>query len=383
MNDYRLINRKNRKIQVIFRILPGKCISTGADNERDAIIFAERYLLNYDGVRIEKVPTFKEFANGFYANDKYEYIKRIGKKKRYIKDVNWINHEARIQNYWIPQFGRFLLSAVSSVAIDSWFMNLKHYKKLTPLADSTKNKILNAGRAIFKEAVWRKIIKENPINGIEKIIEENKHREPLTDFELAKLFPKSEKELLKIWLDRKWLCYFLIMRDTGWRPGEVAGLARKNYYTNFGGVYTEQSIDRRTGEVQNRIKTTKKGIQYKIGYFSDVTISQLNKYLKEENLILNDLIFKTKKGKGIKPDASNNHFKASCERAGIEIGNRTQYSFRHTFDTKMLQHLSLDEVNLLMGHIGYRGEYDHRTPTDILGQYATLKSTVQKNYKIG
>lgn len=57
------------------------------------------------------------------------------------------------------------------------------------------------------------------------------------------------------------------------------------------GVYTEKSIEYIDGSVQNRIKTNKIGRNYKIRYLSDFTISLLQKYIADNNIPVNSLLF--------------------------------------------------------------------------------------------
>ena len=373
-NEYRFKKRKGRKIQVIFRILPGQEINTGTNDEVEAVQFAERYLQDFDKNRnITNLPTFKEYASGFYSEDKHGFRKQMEKKKKYFKEEYWSVQESRLQNYWIKKFGNLLITAITSDMIDAWYMDLKSKKSKMDLADNSKNKILACGDNVFRKALRDKIISENPISNVEKITEENESREDFNDIEISKLFPTDEKELLRIWLTDKWVLYFLIMRDTGWRPGEVAGLKRNNYHAEAGGLYTETSINYFDGTVQDRIKTSGKGKNFKIGYLSNYTIELLDKYLKNKEIPVNSLIFKSSKGSGLKPEVSNKHFKASCDRAGIKRGNRTQYSLRHTFDTKMLELLDKETVNALMGHTSYRKEYDHRSPETLLKQYKDVR----------
>ncbi|MCL2481280.1 MAG: tyrosine-type recombinase/integrase [Spirochaetaceae bacterium] len=373
---YRFKKRKGRKISVIFNILPGVEISTGTEYEQDAIIFAERYLQNFDNTYRGKMPLFKDFASGFFEKDTYDYRKQLEKKKKKYKNSYWLQQEARINNYWIPAFGNLLISAITSFIVDKWYMDLKNHKTKEPLADNTKNKILSCGNIVFEIALQKKIIKTNPIKSIIKITEENAKRGFFNDIEIAKLFPKDETELIKIWLTRKWITYFMIMRDTGWRPGEIAGLQRKNYYPDIGGIYTEHSIDYETGEMQESIKTTKKGKPFKIGYLKNDTIIHLDKYLEEQQIGINDLIFTSTKKTGMKADVSNKHFKASCERAGVDRGDRPQYCMRHTFSTKAHRSVERDVANALMGHTSYRPEYDHRDPETLLKQYKDVRNKI-------
>ena len=377
-NDYNLIQRKGRSIQVMFKILPGKEISTETTNRDEAIKFAERYLQDFDKNRnITSIPTFKDYADGFYSEDKQGFRKQLEKKKKSFKEEYWAVQESRLQNYWIIKFGNLLISAITTDMIDDWYMELKSKKTNKELSDNSKNKILACGNTVFKQALKDRLIEKNPISNIEKINEEHETRENFNDFEIAKLFPPEINDLLKIWLTKRWALYFLIMRDTGWRPGEVAGLKRKSYYTPMGGLYTDASINYFDGSVQERIKTSGKGKNYKIGYLSNFTVKLLDQYLKDKNIPVNSLIFTSTKGSGLKPEVSNKHFKASCKRAGIDRGSRTQYSLRHTFDTKMLELLDKETVNALMGHTSYRKEYDHRSPETLLRQYKDVR------YKLG
>ena len=77
---------------------------------------------------------------------------------------------------------------------------------------------------------------------------------------------------------------------------------------------------------------------------------------------------------------SNKHFKASCDRAGLERNDRTQYCLRHTFDTELLKKLNRETVQDLMGHTSYRKEYDHRTGEDLLLQLQDIVPVVESRF---
>ena len=81
----------------------------------------------------------------------------------------------------------------------------------------------------------------------------------------------------------------------------------------------------------------------------------------------------------IKLATSNKHFKASCERAGIIRGDRTQYSLRHTFNTLALTKLPVGQVQKLMGHQteAMTAHYNHPTEADILGQVQNAREILK------
>ena len=92
------------------------------------------------------------------------------------------------------------------------------------------------------------------------------------------------------------------------------------------------------------------------------------------------MIFPSINGNTLKAEVSNKHFKASCDRAGIDRGGRTQYSLRHTFDTELLKVLDRGTVQNLMGHTSYRKEYDHRTGEDLLLQLQDVVAVVESRF---
>jgi len=187
------------------------------------------------------------------------------------------------------------------------------------------------------------------------------------------MYPADEKDLLGIWGTRMWAVYFLVMRDTGFRPGEVSALNKDSYIPRFKGIYTESSVDFKTRKVQSSIKTTSKGQPYKVGILTGQTMAQLDKLILETP---GEYLF-TINGRHVEPCTSNKHLKASCKRARVEVGNRTQYCLRHSFETNLSGKISNKDMLELMAHTSYRGEYDHRTPENILEQLAPVAKVLE------
>ena len=98
-NDYNLIKRNGRKIQVVFKTIPGKEISTETTNEKEAVEFASKYLQDFDEKRnLNHIPTFMDYAAGFYTKDKYGF-KTTNKKKKFFKDEYRQLQESSLENY--------------------------------------------------------------------------------------------------------------------------------------------------------------------------------------------------------------------------------------------------------------------------------------------
>jgi integrase len=230
----------------------------------------------------------------------------------------------------------------------------------------------------LEEARRQRIIDVNPAAQVKLITEQGNIREPFTDIEIHKMFPKDEEALLYFWGNRTWAAYFLVMRDTGFRPGEVAGLTKKSISFTLHGVYTEQSVDFRTREIKNRIKTSNKGYNFKVGLLTNQTLEQLQMLIDEKNLGANDLLFTVNKGRAIIPDSANKHLKLSMERIGIPLNGRTQYSLRHSFETALAGNVEDKILMQLMAHTEFRKEYDHRKPEDILKQLQPALEVIEK-----
>ncbi len=69
-------------------------------------------------------------------------------------------------------------------------------------------------------------------------------------------------------------------------------------------------------------------------------------------------------------ESANKHFRASCKKAGVDPGKRSQYCLRHSFNTHALHILEMKEVQKLMGHRTdeMTRHYYHPTDEDVLNQ---------------
>ena len=377
-SKYRFRHPSGRAIQVTFAHIPGKWLSTGTHDRTEAVLWAEKKLKEDLGVTVTKKNlTFKEFATGFFSEDSQGFRKRNEKRKKFYSDHYYKAHQGRLDNYIIHRFGSFLLSALTDVMIEDWFVELVNPRTGKELSDDSKNKVLFCIRMVLQEAKRQRYIKDNPAQNVKEITAEHVRREPFMDIELFKMFPRNEQELVNIWGSRMWAAYFLVMRDTGFRPGEVAALTPSNISEKYQGVYTERSIDYRTGAVKNRIKTSDKGFKYKVGLLSRQTMKQTHRLIEETSIADDELLFQVKKSRPIIPDTANKHLRLSMERAGIKLDGRTQYSLRHSFETHLVGNVDQKILLELMAHTSFRKEYDHRSPEDILKQLQPAREVIE------
>ena len=370
---YRLIKRTGRYIQVVFDHIPGGCFSSGTKNEAEAILWAERKVQIDTGKICEeqRVLTLGEFAKEFFSpSDPKGFIKRNIARGRSFEATEYERRQGYLNNYILPAHGRFLLDSISDVAIEDFIIDLKSVKTGKSLSNDSKNKILAAYSDIMKEAKRLGYIKHNPCDSVDRMAEDHEGRVPFTEEELAKLFPEDRDRLIFIWRDLMWAVYFLVIRDTGWRPGEVAGLSVRNYFPEIHGVYTTGSVGWHDRQYKDSVKTTRKGMRYREGFLSQQAADLLEELIRynpdQESLFLVN-------GNYMWSTTANDHLRDAAPRAGVELNGRTQYSFRHSFQTYYIGRMPELARLVLMGHTHTRSEYTHLTPEQSLKRVLTIE----------
>lgn len=383
--SFRIRERKGRAYEVEYSDRPALWISTGSKDFDEAEAFAIAKLHSQmrfmPGEKVMLGSVAKEFFSKEGEGSYKERCRRFGKRH---EDKYFRAKQGWLDNYIIPRFGSHDVRSIKSSDIEDWYVGLTSFRHPgEKLSDDTKVSILEAFDDLMKDLKRRGIIETNPCSEVQRItIHKEKNRTIFTQEEIALLFPNDREKLLDIWDgSMMWALYFSIMVDTGFRPGEVAGLQRQSFDDN-GGVYTSSGVDSETRQLKGRIKTSDKGKGTKYGILSSYTMDLLDDYLKE---LKGDALF-WYNGGYVYPSYANKRLGRACENAGFSLNGRTQYRFRHTFDTMMLNNLGsqLEESDVrdLMAHTGYRPEYDHRTPEQILFRLQKVRPAVESIRKI-
>ena len=375
-SDFRFKNR-NGIFYVIYRARPDKPISTGQRTEEEAIAWAYAHQQDKPKVNVK----FHDFADDFFLPGKCPWTTRMEKKGRDFGADYLPGHRSRFNCYIMPRFGPLLVSAITTKVIDEWLMDLKSVRNGEPLSASTKDKVLIGLRIILKQAVYEGIIDNNPAERVEPFADKNPGREVFTVEELGKMFPEDLEELFRIWGDVQWATYFYIVATTGIRPGEGAALRWTDWVRSLHGAVIRHSIENSTGRLKG-LKTEKRGVDMKPAIFTE-RAEELLLMLEANtlNTAPEELIFKIN-GKPIKSETALKHFKYSCDRARIDRGNRTTYNLRHSFNTHLLKHATLVQVQELMGHTTLVSSlnYNHPRGEDLLSKAQGMRNLISKVY---
>lgn len=364
---YRFIQRKGRYIQVSFAHIPNRWFSTGSLTMAGAIKFAEEKL-NETAKKQDDI-TLSEFAKDFFSpSDPHGYKHRLERRNTFYAQTYYEQHASRLRKYILPAHGSYRLSSLKDTMIEDFILDIPK------LADSSKNKVLACYRIILQEAVREGYIDKNPANDVKEIPVTYQKREVFTEAEIALLFPSDDEECIKLYGSVKWATYFAILKDTGWRPSEVAGLCKINYFPELRGIYTTRSVDYRTHKIKQSLKTTRKGQPFKEGFLSEQTDRLLQMLIA--TTYSDELFHLSEKGKKedfIYPECANKKLQRVCNKAGVALHGRTQYCFRHTFNTNALGNIPEVARLLLMGHTSNRQEYNHLTPEQALKRVLSIE----------
>lgn len=378
--DYYIIapTREGGNYMVKFRHIPGKRFSSGTPDRDEAVKWAERKKL--ESVPTTKQVTLAEFCKeGFFVKeDPHGYRKRSEARNRHFSEEYYEAHEARLKNHILPFHGEYLLSAITDTNIEDLFLSAKSVKGdgTTELGDNARNKILATYRIVLDAAKREHLIPSNPADKIEDIVEEYEETIPFSGEEMCRFFPEDDEKLIENWYNLRWAAYFCLLKDTSWRPCEVAAFSTNGYFPHYNGssinvVYTDREVSWKTHKIVPRIKTTGKkcGAKFKVALISDQTVrllERLKEQIKSEyffELIPEDLCFShPRKNFGIRyiySELANKRLRSTAASVGIELDGRTQYSLRHTWQSDHFGLIPDDLRNLIMGHRKTRKEYVH------------------------
>lgn len=382
--NYRFIKRKNRNIEVVFNIAPDKHISTGTKDITEAVTFAENYLRR-NGFCGDSSILLKDYAKDFFMKDdigSLRYRHRMFEKEN--EEIWYKRRQSDLDAYIIPYFGNFRLDYITPPMIETWLIQLKPKKNIQKLCGNTKKKILYALREVLDSAVREQYIASNPSRNVmipsQKVIYE---RRCLTAYEQKVLFPNSKEERIKVWENLTYAAYFSTMYDTGFRPGELAGLRVCDIYrTPQGvGVFTSHSINFIERKEKARVKTSGKGLESRVGLLTSVTEDLIMEIIKSKKLKDDDYLFLicyTRKNSWICNETANKILRRICLKHKIDIKGIYQYSLRHTYATYRRGNMDEATLALSMGHSGgrVRNDYDHRTASILLAQLEKSRDAI-------
>jgi integrase len=163
------------------------------------------------------MPTFEEYSQGWWEWETCAYLKK--RRKRHNLTMAYAdNNKKNLKNHLVPYFGSMPLNKITKNEIENWLDYLidKDYQ------NTSINGYLGTLKTMLIEAVARKIIKANPTEKMEKLVNDRREIKIITRPEFKKLFVKDWR---RVWEDDR-ITYTAnkLAAVTGMRASEVLGL---------------------------------------------------------------------------------------------------------------------------------------------------------------
>jgi integrase len=177
------------------------------------------------------VPTFEQFAKGWWDNENCPYLKKQRARKK-ITHSTADSGEYYTRVFLLPAFGKQKLDAITSYQIDTWLTNAPK----TGYSNNTVNTAFRFLSIMLGEAARQGKLQANPCRGIKTLPVHKKDVEILTPIEVKKLFPKDWSV---IWQDEKICILNKLAACTGMRIGEVMGLRGEYLFDGYIHVHAQ------------------------------------------------------------------------------------------------------------------------------------------------
>ena len=340
-----------------FKDTEGKWKSTGTHDREEAILVASAFL------KTGNTDIFGKFAEEVITNTgPGSYIDMMRQLSR-LDDSTFTEFKTSAKIYVIPFFKNMKLCEITAPKIQMWYMNMK-LKNGKKASVHTSNNALSALSRILGYAEMLGKIESNPCRLVKRKRKESTGYPIFTEEEIKKLLPESIPDLIKIYGTVDIALFFLIIRDTGFRPCEVAGLTTSCYHPEFGSVFTRQSCDRATRKIKKSIKTTGRGYDDRTGFLKPFTEKVMK--LVIDMVPPGSCLFIKRNGCNRGQKYFNDKLNDVMIALGIEKNGRCLYSFRSTFFTNLLAHHTDQASMMMMGHTNWHSCYDQRTPEQII-----------------
>jgi integrase len=292
----------------------------------------------------------KFYADILYVSDDI-WRKKAKEKERNYTDKVWNIKTGIAKNYIIPLWGEYLPNELSHKKINDPLKNI-------PLSGCMKNRILFCLSCVYCYLIEEDICNANPVNGVIKYSRKQKvKRAAISKEDMKKLFPEDRIELLKIHRTQRYLCAFLVLRDTGMRPGELVALKWSDWHPQEKFLPIMKAIESGT---RDRIKCTKTGT-VRPALVSQKTADELERLYTMIKPQMDDYIFATIK-ENVPYDTRRLswNFHQAVERAGLNHPEWVPYNLRHTFNTRALVQCPDAIVQRLLGHLSEKMTIHYR-----------------------
>jgi integrase len=268
-------------------------------------------------------------------------------KKIYFTEKSLKTRAAIMKNYIVPLWGEINPRKLTVRMIDTAMEGITSELTGRSLAGATRNRILSVLSELYVHLIEEDKAKINPVLHVTRCRSRPEHpRGAVAIATMKQLFPADHEGMKKLYISQKYICAFLILRDTGLRPGELIALRWRDWHPELRFFPVMRAIESgtRTHEKGTKTGATKPAM---VTVQAAEEMERLQKKVKPEP---EHFIFANYKNVPFDPHRLNWAFHRATRLAEIDRDDLTPYWLRHTFNTRSLETLPDDVVRRLMGH---------------------------------
>jgi integrase len=287
----------------------------------------------------------KDYADLFDLDGYWR--KKRAEKKIYFTEKSLKTRAAIMKNYILPLWGEINPRKLTVRMIDTAMEGITSGLTNRPLAGATRNRILSVLSELYAHLIEEGKVKINPVLNVTRCRSKpERPRGAVSITTMKQLFPPEHDGMRKLYISQKYICAFLILRDTGLRPGELIALRWRDWHPDLRFFPIMRAIESGTREHE---KGTKTGVT-KPAMVTPQAAEEMERLRKKARPLPEHFIFANYKGIPFDPHRLNWAFRRAVRLADIGRDDLTPYWLRHTFNTRALETLPDDVVRRLMGH---------------------------------
>lgn len=289
----------------------------------------------------------KAAEDGIYVNKTNVTVYQIGKdivelkfKTKITKEAAYLRNLETLKTINDYGLGSTKVQKVTTEKIQDFFNNQTHR------ANSCIDKIHSLLNQIFKKAIKKKIITENPLEDIIKPKSEKQ------DKKVEALTLEEHQHFIKALENEKYKNIFLLEINTGMRPGEILALTPNDIDFKNNCIHITKTL---TKDIEDNYKlgdSTKTYAGTRDFPLDDQLKAILKDSISKMKLNKNQLIFTLENCKIINVSTINTVFKRICRNLKFnDKDDYNQYMLRHTFATRCIEAgMPAHVLQKLLGH---------------------------------
>jgi integrase len=273
--------------------------------------------------------------------------KKRAEKKIFFTEKSLKTRATIMKNYVIPLWGNVTPQKLTVRMIDLSMEGITSNLTGRPLSGATRNRILSVLSELFIHLIEEDKAQINPVLNVTRCRSYPEHPRGAVSIAIMKqLFPADHEGMRRLYVSQKYICAFLVLRDTGLRPGELIALRWRDWHPELRFFPIMKAIESGT---RLHEKGTKTGAT-KPAMVTPQAAGEMERLRKKTKPLSEQFIFANYKGIPFDTHRLNWAFRRAVRLAEIGRDDLTPYWLRHTFNTRALETMPDDVVRRLMGH---------------------------------